>query len=410
MTIIAAHVTAATQVPPLGVHLVPGGITVAILASHADAIELCLVDPDAAAETGWAERRIPLSTGVPGAPGIFHGFVAGVKAGQAYGFRAHGRWDPAVGLRYNPNKLLVDPYARGIIGEMTYGAETFGHSWDGPGPDGLPAPSPLDSLGYVPLSVVVDSTYRPDLTRRPHVPWTDTVIYEAHVRGLTMNLPGVPDHLRGTYAGLAHPATIEHLRTLGVTTLELLPIHASISEPHLAAQGLTNYWGYNTLGFFAPEPRYAMTASREAGPSAVLDEVKGMVALLHEAGIEVVLDVVYNHTFEGGTNGQHVSWRGLDPTVYYMHDGGSPAQFADVTGCGNTLDFRRNRVIQMALDSMRFWVEEVGVDGFRMDLAVTLGRSHDGFNKNHPFFVAMVTDPLLSTVKLIAEPWDSTLR
>jgi isoamylase len=238
------------------------------------------------------------------------------------------------------------------------------------------------------------------------VPWEDTVVYEAHVRGLTRRLPGVPEDLRGTYAGLAHPATIEHLHALGVTTLELLPIHAIVHEPHLVARGLTNYWGYNTLGFFAPHAAYATQAAQAAGPDAVLREIKGMVRLLHAAGIEVVLDVVYNHTCEGGTDGPHLSWRGLDPTVYYLHDGGSPARFADVTGCGNSLDFRRPRVVQMALDSLRYWAAEVGVDGFRFDLAVTLGRDGSGFTPQHPFLVALQTDPVLRERKLVAEPWD----
>ncbi|MFH5824054.1 glycogen debranching protein GlgX [Georgenia sp. AZ-5] len=232
------------------------------------------------------------------------------------------------------------------------------------------------------------------------------MLYEAHVRGLTMNLRGVPPELRGTYAGLAHPATIAHLKRLGVTTVELLPIHASLAEPWLTRKGLGNYWGYNTLGFFAPEPRYATRAAREAGPQAVLAEVKGMVALLHAAGLEVVLDVVYNHTCEGGADGPSLSLRGLDNTGYYLHDGARPAALVDVTGCGNSLDFRRTRVVQLALDSLRYWAGEVGVDGFRFDLAVTLGRNGADFTPYHPFFVAMTTDPLLGSAKLIAEPWD----
>lgn len=392
-----------TRDAPLGARVVPGGITVAVAAAHATRVELCLLDPDASTPTGWRETRIDL---YGSRSGVWSAFVPGVRAGQHYGFRAHGAWNPAAGLRYNPNKLLLDPYARGIDGELYYGPETYGHAWHERGADGLPLRSELDSLGHVPHSVVVDSWFTPPAHGRPRVPWNETVLYEAHVRGLTMNLPGLPEELRGTYAGLAHPVTIDYLRTLGITTVELLPIHASVSEPHLAASGLTNYWGYNTLGFFAPEPRYAMASSREAGPGAVLDEVKGMVALLHEAGIEVVLDVVHNHTCEGGTDGQQLSWRGLDPTVYYLHDGGSPARFADVTGCGNTLDYRRTRVVQMALDSLRYWAQEVGVDGFRFDLAVTLGRGHDGFTNFHPFLVAVQTDPVLGSLKLVAEPWD----
>ncbi|WP_182111631.1 MULTISPECIES: glycogen debranching protein GlgX [unclassified Actinotalea] len=389
----------------LGVHLVGDGIDVAVLASHADAVDLCLLDPDPGAPDGWSERRVRLQ-----GPrhGVWWAHVPGVRAGQRYGLRAHGRWDPAAGLRYNPAKLLVDPYARGLVGDVVLGQAVHGQRvdehWRTVGPS--PEPDPTDSRAAVPHCVVVDPRFDAPPVPRPDVAWEDTVLYEAHVRGLTMRLPGVPPELRGTYAGLAHPATIAHLRDLGITTLELLPIHAMASEPHLVRRGLTNYWGYNTLGFFAPNPEYATRAAQDAGAQAVLAEVKGMVRLLHAAGIEVVLDVVYNHTCEGGTDGPQLSWRGLDPTVYYLHDGGSPARFADVTGCGNSLDFRRPRVVQLALDSLRYWVDEVGVDGFRFDLAVTLGRDEDGFTPRHPFLVALQTDPVLAGTKLIAEPWD----
>ncbi|EYR63773.1 glycogen debranching protein [Actinotalea ferrariae CF5-4] len=389
----------------LGVHLSGDGVDVAVLASHATAVDLCLLDRDPAGPDGWAERRIPLA-----GPdlGVWHAHVPGVRAGQRYGFRAHGRWDPAAGTRYNPAKLLVDPYARGLAGSVLLGQAVHGHrvQSDGRTLGTSPELDPTDSRAAVPHGVVVDDRFDGPAVPRPRVPWADTVIYEAHVRGLTKELPGVPEHLRGTYAGLAHPATIEHLRSLGVTTVELLPIQAVVDEPHLTRRGLVNYWGYNTLGFFAPQAAYATAAAQEAGAQAVLDEVKGMVRLLHAAGIEVLLDIVLNHTCEGGTDGLHLSWRGLDPTVYYLHDGGSPARFADVTGCGNTLDFRRPRVVQMALDSLRYWADVVGVDGFRFDLAVTLGRDADGFNPAHPFLVALQTDPVLGDRKLVAEPWD----
>ncbi|WP_342770159.1 glycogen debranching protein GlgX [Xylanimonas allomyrinae] len=238
------------------------------------------------------------------------------------------------------------------------------------------------------------------------MPWAETVIYEAHVRGFTLLNEDLPAPLRGTYAGMAHPVTIAYLKDLGITTLELLPIQAAASEPRLVAHGLTNYWGYSTLGYFAPEPRYATRAAQDAGPAAVLDEVRTMVRQLHEAGIEVILDVVYNHTCEGGDDQLHVSWRGLDNALYYLHDGNSPAALADVTGTGNTLDFRRVRVVQMALDSLRYWAQVVGVDGFRFDLAVTLGRGGYGFTPDHPFLVSLQTDPVLNNLKLIAEPWD----
>ncbi|MGP7959982.1 glycogen debranching protein GlgX [Sanguibacter sp. A247] len=402
MPTIAARTASDELTPPLGAHVVDGGTSFAVVASHAESVDLCLLDPAPSSATGWTERRLAMTRGTRG---VWHLTVPHVGAGQRYGFRAHGRWDPSAGLRYNPAKLLVDPYARGLEGEVVDGPAVYGHSWEGQGEDGLPLPSEIDSLGHVPLSVVVDSTYRPHPSR-PRIPWSRTVVYEAHVRGLTAHIPGVPDELRGTYAGLAHPATIDYLRSLGITTLELLPIHAKVSEPHLVGRGLTNYWGYNTLGFFAPEPSYATAAARDRGPTAVLDEVKGMVALLHEAGLEVLLDVVYNHTAEGGTDGMQLSWRGLDATVHYLHDGGAPARFADTTGCGNTLDHRRTRPVQAALDSVRYWAHEIGVDGFRFDLAVTLGRHHDGFTNVHPFLVALATDPALADVKLVAEPWD----
>ena len=386
----------------LGVHLSGDGVDAAVVASQADAVDLCLLDADG--EGGWVERRYALAGPVHG---VWHGHVSGVRAGQHYGFRVHGRWDPAAGLRHNAAKLLLDPYARGIDGPLVLRPEVYGHRVDA---DLNPYSGELtrddaDSAPYVPHSVVLEE-HPWSGAPRPHVPWSETVVYEAHVRGLTRLLPGIPEELRGTYAGLAHPVLIDHMRSLGVTTLELLPIQAIASEPFLLKRGLTNYWGYNTLAFFAPEPSYATRSAQERGPAAVLDEVKGMVSLLHEAGIEVILDVVYNHTAEAGGDGPHLCWRGLDNTGYYLHDGRSPATYADLTGCGNTLDFRRSRVVQMTLDSLRYWVERVGVDGFRFDLAVTLGRDAAEYSGRHPFLVALQTDPVLSRVKLIAEPWD----
>ena len=390
-------------VTALGAHLTPDGLAVNVFAAHASAVELCLLDPDASASSGWREERIMMAGPEHG---VWHVLVAGVGAGQHYGFRVHGTWEPRSGKRHNPHKLLLDPYARGIVGDLSYDQSTRGQINE-PGHPAHDAPMcTIDSLGHVPHSVVVDSPFTPHPADRPRTPWADTVIYEAHVRGLTKLLPGVPEHLRGTYAGLAHPATIAHLKSLGVTAVELLPIHTSIAEPHLIDSGLTNYWGYNTLGFFAPHAQYAMADSRKAGPSAVLDEVKGMVQLLHEAGIEVLLDVVFNHTCEGGADSLHLCWRGLDNQSYYLHDGGSPTNLVDVTGCGNTLDFTHPRVVQLALDSLRFWADDVGFDGFRFDLAVTLGRDQHGFRPDHPFLVALQTDPILSDRKLIAEPWD----
>ncbi|MBR5950468.1 MAG: glycogen debranching protein GlgX, partial [Actinomycetaceae bacterium] len=242
--------------------------------------------------------------------------------------------------------------------------------------------------------------------KRPYIHRHNTVIYEAHVKGFTQLLGSVPEEERGTYKGFAHPSVISYIKDLGVTSVELLPIHAKMDEPFLRKRGLTNYWGYNTLAYFAPEPSYATVAAQQAGGAAVIDEVKAMVDAYHDAGLEIILDVVYNHTCEGDTSGVTVSWRGIDQSSYYMSDQHDPSCFLDTTGCGNSLDFRRQSVIKMALDSLRYWVQEIGVDGFRFDLATTLGRNGETFDSHHPFYMALVTDPILSTVKLINEPWD----
>lgn len=375
-----------------------------MLAPHATAVQLCLFD---AAGTPRSERRISLE-----GPrhGVFFAHVPGIGPGQRYGLRADGPWEPAYGLRYNPHKLLVDPYARGLVGTLGYGPATYGHVVDDRlRGDAFGAMDTRNSAGHVPHAVVVDTAALPGpdpRSNRPWTPWSATVIYEAHVAGLTRLAGFLPAHLRGTYAGLAHPAVIDHLLRLGVTAVELLPVHAFTSEPHLIAKGLTNYWGYSTLGFFAPHAPYATAAARAAGPAAVLAELRRTVHQLHEAGLEVLLDVVYNHTAEGGVDGQHLSWRGLDNAIYYAHDGSVPAVYADVTGTGNTLDFRRTEVVRMTLDSLRYWADVVGVDGFRFDLAVTLGRGVGGFTHDHPVLVGAAADPSLHALKLVAEPWD----
>ncbi|GIG30687.1 glycogen operon protein GlgX homolog [Cellulomonas marina] len=391
--------------PRLGVHVAGDGVEVAVLASHATGVDLCLLDEDPSG--GTAERRVPLRGP---SHGVWSATVPGVRPGQRYGFRAHGAWDPAAGLRHNPAKLLVDPYARGLVGAVGHGPESYGHVVDHAlRGDWYGAADPRDSAGSVPHAVVVDVAALPGpdpAVNRPWVPWDRTVVYEAHVKGLTALAHHLPPELRGTYAGLAHPAVVAHLLALGVTAVELLPVHAFSDEPHLVAKGLRNYWGYSTLGFFAPHAAYATAAARAAGPAAVLAELRTTVHALHEAGLEVLLDVVYNHTAEGGQGGQHLSWRGLDNSLYYLHDGNVPATYADVTGTGSTLDFRRTAVVRLALDSLRYWAQVVGVDGFRFDLAVTLGRDWSGFTPQHPFLVALVTDPVLHGLKMVAEPWD----
>jgi isoamylase len=383
--------------PPLGVNLRPDGdgVDVAVYAGNAEAVELCLLDGEG---PDTVERRVVLGQR---AHGVHFGHVCGVREGQRYGLRAHGPWDPSRGLRYNPAKLLVDPYARALDGEVQWGPEVYGHSV-GPLLAGDPdVQDHRDSAPYVPRGVVVSDGFDWEGDRPPSVPLSQTVVYEAHVRGLTQLHPGVPAHLRGTYAGMAHPAMLEHLVGLGITSVELLPVHAFTSEPELLQRGLSNFWGYNTLGFFAPHFPYAASPD----PVAALAEFKGMVKLLHAAGLEVLLDVVYNHTCEQGRDGAMLSFRGLDNSGYYRLDG--YGRDVDVTGCGNTLDFRNPRVVQLALDSLRYWVQQCHVDGFRFDLATALARGRDdGFDPDHPFLVALRCDPVLSRVKLIAEPWD----
>ncbi|WP_332879911.1 glycogen debranching protein GlgX [Kineosporia rhizophila] len=381
---------------PLGVHPREGGIDVAVMASHADRVQLCLLDPDVNTEGRWSERRIDLPNCTYG---IWHGFVPDVPTGQRYGFRVHGEWDPRRGHRHNPAKLLLDPYARAIVPPKRLRPELFGHHVNADLTGSHRNPDHRDSAPFAAHGLVTAAPTQLTSTK-PRIPWGRTVIYEAHVRGLTKNLPGVPEALRGTYAGLAHPATIDYLHKLGITALELLPVHASQSEAHLEARGLVNYWGYNTLGFFAPNPLYAATDD----PALVVAEFRQMVQDLHQAGLEVLLDVVYNHTCEAGVTGPTLSWRGLDAATYYRLDG--DGRDVDFTGCGNSLDATQTRVVQLVLDSLRYWVQEMDVDGFRFDLAPTLARGRNEFHADHPMLVAMRVDPVLAGAKLIAEPWD----
>jgi isoamylase len=400
---------ASRDLPPcLGATVTGEGVDFAVYAGHADAVEICLFE--AGDTTGASERRVALHDRIHG---TWYGSVPGIGAGARYGVRAHGPWQPDQGQRYNADKLLLDPYARAIEGEVTWRPEVFGHVVDARLRGDPDVRDQRDSAAYVPRSVVVDNHFPWGDDAAPRVPWAQTVIYETHVRNLTRCHPGIPEHLRGTYAGLAHPAMIEHLLSLGVTSVELLPVQAFSHEPALVARGLVNHWGYNTLGFHAPHGAYAVSRDprdpRDPGdpgdPQAGLNELKTMVRQLHAAGLEVILDVVYNHTCEQGREGATLSWRGLDNRVYYRLD--ERGHDIDVTGCGNTLDVRHPVVTRMVLDSLRYWVEHCHVDGFRFDLAVTLGRGRDdGFHPNNPFLVALRTDPVLSRVKLIAEPWD----
>jgi len=353
----------------LGVRLGPDGGTLRVWSAHADAVELVVFDDS---DLDWIIDAEPL---VPVGGGVWEVTSALLRPGVRYALRVGGPAGP--GNMFNPRTLLLDPYTRGLVGNGT-------HDW---------------------RSVVVDGAFDWGGVRKPSVPLDRTVIYEAHVKGLTKRHPGIPPALHGTYAGLAHPAMIEHLHALGVTSVELLPVHAFASEPRLLQLGLTNYWGYNTLAFFAPHAAYATEASRREGPEAVLREFKGMVRLLHEAGLEVILDVVYNHTAEAEIGGPRTSLRGIDNRSYYrqLADG----TYIDETGCGNAVDTATDAAARLVLDSLRYWANDVQIDGFRFDLAVTLGRDGDNsFTPEHPLLQAIRDDPQLAGVKRIAEPWD----
>src|SRR5271168_4075856 len=374
---------------PLGATPGPEGTNFAV-SSGGDEVTLCLFDGDG------AETRLVL----PERDGdIWHGLVPRVRAGQAYGFRASGPYDRGRGLRYNPAKLLLDPYARAIAGDVRLGLELLDYATDN-----ASAPSALDSADHMPRSLVTAPRSAQSVPG-PGYALADTVIYEVHVRGFTAKHPGVPPELRGTYAGLAHEAALEHLVGLGVTTVELLPVHHNVPESFLVDRGLTNYWGYNTIGFFAPHAAYsaAVRAGRAGGQ---VDEFRDMVNALHAVGVEVVLDVVFNHTAEGGPGGPTLCHRGLDNAAYYRLDPGDPSRYLDTTGTGNSLNTGHPTVLRMIMDSLRYWISEMGVDGFRFDLAPTLGRQEGEFDPFSAFFDVVGQDPVVSQVRLIAEPWD----
>ena len=384
------------RLEPMGAHARDEGVNFAVFSQHAQRIEVCLFDTTGTRELRRYELFGPHD-------GVFHGFLPGVGPGLVYGLRAHGPYHPEAGHRFNHHKLLLDPCAREIVGRFAWRAEHHGYELGHP--DGHRS---FDRRDNAPHALKARVSAPPQLAagflNAPRVAPADVVLYEVHVKGFSATLQGVPAALRGTYAGLAHPASIAHLRALGVTTLSLLPVQYHVDEPGLHERGLVNYWGYNTLGFFAPDPRFSCTPD---DPAAVNAEFRQMVATLHEAGLEVVLDVVYNHTPEGNEAGPTISFRGLDNASWYRLRPDDPSRCENLTGCGNTLNAAHPLVTQFVLDSLRYWVAEMGVDGFRFDLAPVLGRTRHAFDTNSAFFVAMRQDPVLSRVHLIAEPWDA---
>jgi len=371
---------------PLGATWDGSGTNFALFSEVADRVELCLFD-EAAAET-----RVELAE-VDGF--VWHCYLPGIGPGQRYGYRVHGPYDPALGHHCNAAKLLLDPYGKAVEGGLDWNAALFS------GPPGGPSFA-RDSAPFMPRNVVINPYFDWADDRPPRTPYHETLIYEAHVRGLTLRHPGVPAELRGSYAGLGSPPVIDHLSRLGVTAIELMPVHQFVPEQRLVERGLTNYWGYNTIGFFAPHNAYS-SAAEPHGPVA---EFKSMVRALHEAGIEVILDVVYNHTAEGGAPGPTLSFRGIDNAAYYQLDRDDPARYLDYTGCGNSLNVRHPHALQLIMDSLRYWVTEMHVDGFRFDLASALARELLEVDRLATFFELVQQDPVVSQVKLIAEPWD----
>ncbi|MGF1478595.1 MAG: glycogen debranching protein GlgX [Cyanophyceae cyanobacterium] len=377
---------------PLGASWDGKGTNFSIYSENATKVELCLFD------SHNQETRVPLTEV---SIYIWHGYLPSIGPGQRYGFRVHGPFEPEQGLRFNPNKLLIDPYAKALDGEIGYGEEIFGYPWDDPDQD--LAFSELDDAPLVPKAVVVDDSFDWGDDRLLRIPEHETVIYEAHVKGFTKLQPDIPEPLRGTFAGLGHPAAVSYLQSLGITAVELMPVHHFLSQPgHLVDKGLANYWGYDSICYFAPYSGYCATKS----PDQQVREFKRMVKALHAGGIEVILDVVYNHTGEGNHLGPTLSLRGIDNPTYYRLVDDAPRYYMDFTGCGNSLNVSHPQVLKLIMDSLRYWVLEMHVDGFRFDLASALARELYEVNNLAAFFEIIHQDPVLSDVKLIAEPWD----
>ncbi len=374
---------------PLGAIYDGFGTNFSLFSEIADRVELCLFD----AEGNETRIELPEVTGY-----CWHGYLPEVEPGQRYGFRVHGPWKPEEGHRCNPAKLLLDPYAKAIEGTIEWDEAVFPYQFE----EGPETPNDLDSAPYVMRSVVHQPHFDWNGDRRLQIPWHETIIYETHVKGLTARHPDIPEDIRGTYAGLAHPVAVDYLKSLGVTAVELLPVHQFIHDKHLVDRGLRNYWGYNSIGYFAPHNEYAA----DQRPGGVVAEFKQMVRALHQAGIEVILDVVYNHTCEGNHLGPILCFKGIDNAYYYRTTPEDRRYYMDYTGTGNSLHMRHPHVLQLLMDSLRYWVLEMHVDGFRFDLASTLARELHDVDKLSAFFDLIQQDPVISQVKLIAEPWD----
>ena len=374
---------------PLGATWDGLGVNFALFSAHATKVELCLFDSSGQVEIERIE--LPEYTDE-----IWHGYLPDAHPGLIYGYRVHGPYAPEEGHRFNPNKLLIDPYAKQLVGQLRWSESLFGYTIGHP--DGDLSFDERDSADFVPKSKVIDPAFTWGRDHPVGTPWDKTILYETHVRGFTMRHPAVPENVRGTFAGMMVPEVIDYIRKLGVSSIELLPIHAFVQDQHLLEKGMSNYWGYNSIAFFAPHPRYLA--------SGKISEFKELVARLHHAGLEVILDVVYNHTAEGNELGPTLSMRGIDNNSYYRLLPDDKRYYINDSGTGNTLDLSHPCVLQMVTDSLRYWAGEMHVDGFRFDLATILGREHDGFDERHSFLVACRQDPLLSRAKLIAEPWD----
>ena len=376
---------------PLGASYDGAGVNFALFSQVAQKVELCLFDEED------NETRIEMTEQNSY---VWHNYLPGIQPGQRYGYRVYGPYDPTQGLRCNPNKLLLDPYAKAIEGNID-GDESLYSYWFR-SPDDVTSMNTLDSAAHTMKAAVVNPYFDWGNDQHPNISYHDSVIYEAHVRGMTNLNMDVPPDIRGTYAGLAYPSVIEYLKKLGVTAIELMPIHQFVNDSFLQEKGLSNYWGYNTIGFFAPHNAYSSSGQR----GEQVNEFKSMVKAYHHAGMEVILDVVYNHTCESGPEGPTVCWRGLDNLAYYRRTKDKISRLYDTTGCGNTLDFTNTHVTTFAVDSLRYWAKRIGIDGFRFDLAATLARLDGEFTRYHPFLYALRSDMLLGNLKMIMEPWD----